>query len=159
MLRDVVTRGTGAAVRTQFGVNADIAGKTGTSQNYADGWFIAMHPRLVTGSWVGFNDRRVRFRSGTHGQGGRNALRVVGDFYRQLIAADPALANARFNPPAGYVEPRPPEFDDGFRYAYDDDIQDWDEYYRNLFAEDDSRYEGPLGRLRPQCARGLASGR
>jgi penicillin-binding protein 1A len=141
MLRDVVTRGTGAAVRTQFGVNADIAGKTGTSQNYADGWFIAMHPRLVTGSWVGFNDRRVRFRSGTHGQGGRNALRVVGDFYRQLLAADPALTGARFNPPAGYVEPRPPEFDDGFRYAYDDDIEDWDEYYRNLFADDESRYE------------------
>jgi penicillin-binding protein 1A len=136
MMRGVVQQGTGSALRWQFGVNADVAAKTGTSQNYADGWFVAMHPRLVTGAWVGFNDRRVRFRTGTHGQGGRNALRLVGDFFGQVLEADPALREARFSPPAGYVEPRPPEYDDGYRYAYEYDAEYWDEYFRDVLGEE-----------------------
>lgn len=85
MLRGVVTRGTGAGVRSRFGLYADIAGKTGTSQNNTDGWFILMHPQLVAGAWVGFNDNRVTLRSTWWGQGGHNAALLVGDFFRSAF--------------------------------------------------------------------------
>ncbi|NNE71368.1 MAG: penicillin-binding protein, partial [Rhodothermales bacterium] len=85
LMRGVIQRGTGIRMRTQFGhSDLDLAGKTGTTQNSADGWFIAMHPDLVTGAWVGFNDRRVTFRTDWWGQGAHNALLVVGDFYQRL---------------------------------------------------------------------------
>ncbi len=87
MLRGAVDIGTGQAVRTQFGVRADVAGKTGTTQNNTDGWFILMHPRLVAGAWVGFNDPRVTMRSNYWGQGAHNALLVVGDFFQQALAS------------------------------------------------------------------------
>jgi penicillin-binding protein 1A len=135
MMRGVVDSGTGSPLRWQFAVNADLAAKTGTSQNYSDGWFVAMHPRVVAGSWIGFNDRRIRFRTGAYGQGGRNALRVVGDFLGQVMRADPALAEARFAPPPGYVEPRPPEYYDDYRYAYDEELDEWDDYFRDAFEE------------------------
>ena len=83
MMRGVVDRGTGADVRRLFGARGDLAGKTGTTQDGADGWFLLMHPDLVVGSWVGFDDPRVTFRTSYWGQGGHNALRVVGDFYRR----------------------------------------------------------------------------
>ena len=63
MMRGVINRGTGTAVRYRFGIAGDVAGKTGTTQNNADGWFIMMHPNLVAGAWVGFNDNRVTMRS------------------------------------------------------------------------------------------------
>jgi penicillin-binding protein 1A len=85
MLRGAVDQGTGQAVRTQFGVRADVAGKTGTTQKNTDGWFILMHPRLVAGSWVGFNDSRVTMRSNYWGEGAHNALLLVGDFFQQTL--------------------------------------------------------------------------
>ncbi|MDX1739889.1 MAG: transglycosylase domain-containing protein, partial [Rhodothermales bacterium] len=70
MMRDVIRYGTGVRMRGQFGLGEfDLAGKTGTTQNNADGWFMAMHPELVVGAWVGFNDRRITFRSDWWGQG------------------------------------------------------------------------------------------
>jgi penicillin-binding protein 1A len=102
MMRDVIRYGTGVRIRGQFGLGAfDLAGKTGTTQNNADGWFVAMHPELVTGAWVGFNDRRIAFRSDYWGQGAHNALFIVGDFLRNaLMGDDPQLSNARFPTPA-----------------------------------------------------------
>ena len=84
MMRGVVDEGTGRDVRARFGARGDLAGKTGTTQDGADGWFLLMHPDLVTGAWVGFDDPRVTFRSAYWGQGGHNALRVVGDFERAI---------------------------------------------------------------------------
>ena len=83
VMRGVVQTGTGAAIRTEFGVRGDLAGKTGTTQNNTDGWFMLMSPRLVVGAWVGFNDPRVTLRSAYWGQGGHNALRIVGSFMQQ----------------------------------------------------------------------------
>ena len=77
MMRGVVRRGTGTEVRNRFNIVADIAGKTGTTQNNTDGWFILMHPNLVAGAWVGFNDTRVTMRSSYWGQGGHNAILLV----------------------------------------------------------------------------------
>lgn len=85
MLRGAVNQGTGQLVKRQFGILADIAGKTGTTQNNTDGWFILMHPELVAGAWIGFNDQRVTMRSSYWGQGGHNAILVVGDFFRDAL--------------------------------------------------------------------------
>jgi penicillin-binding protein 1A len=83
VMRGVVQTGTGTAVRTEFGVRGDLAGKTGTTQNNTDGWFMLMSPKLVAGAWVGFNDARVTIRGNYWGQGGHNALRLVGSFFQQ----------------------------------------------------------------------------
>jgi len=107
MLRGVVQRGTGTALRTRFGIRADVAGKTGTSQDNMDGWFILMHPHLVAGAWVGFNDQRVRMRSSRWGQGGYNALRLVGDFYRTAFEQGWLDASATFDAPR-HVPPEHP---------------------------------------------------
>jgi penicillin-binding protein 1A len=104
MMRGVVSQGTGTLVKTRFGIVADIAGKTGTTQNNTDGWFILMHPQLVAGAWVGFNDSRVTMRSNYWGQGGHNAILLVGDFFRDtlkagLIDAKASFASTRRSPP------------------------------------------------------------
>jgi len=86
-MRNVVTRGTGASIRTRFGVRGDVAGKTGTTQDNADGWFILMQPALVAGAWVGFDDGRVTLRSDYWGQGAHSALPIVGDFFQRAQRA------------------------------------------------------------------------
>ncbi|MEO6352234.1 MAG: transglycosylase domain-containing protein [Burkholderiaceae bacterium] len=103
MMRGVVNQGTGQAVKSRFGISADIAGKTGTTQNNTDGWFILMHPDLVAGAWVGFNDARVTMRSNYWGQGGHNAVLVVGDFFRSALSA--RLIDARATFPGGKLQP------------------------------------------------------
>ncbi|WP_306397693.1 transglycosylase domain-containing protein [Telluria beijingensis] len=114
MLRGVVTRGTGNGVRSRFGIRGDLAAKTGTSQNNQDGWFIMMHPNLVAGAWVGFNDNRVTIRSSYWGQGGHNAALVVGDFFRGAFDAGSLDAKAvlpgwRAPEPRRYVVEEEPE--------------------------------------------------
>jgi penicillin-binding protein 1A len=116
MLRGAVDQGTGRAIRTQFGLRADVAGKTGTTQNNTDGWFILMHPRLVAGSWIGFNDSRVTMRSDYWGEGGHNAVLVVGDFFQQAFAA--RLVNPAIEFP--FERPRESIFDD-----YLDAAKEW----------------------------------
>ncbi|RMF60363.1 MAG: penicillin-binding protein [Bacteroidetes bacterium] len=108
MLRAVIQEGTGIRIRTQFGLGEyDLAGKTGTTQNSADGWFILMHPDLVTGAWVGFNDRRLAFRTDYWGQGAHNALFLVGDFFRRATLAGDLISKNRFPTPEDYGLPTP----------------------------------------------------
>ena len=96
MMHGAVSTGTGSAIRTQFGIDGEVAGKTGTTQSNTDGWFILMHPRLVTGAWVGFNDARVTMRSSYWGQGAHTALPVVGDFFTQVVKGRMIDVDARF---------------------------------------------------------------
>jgi penicillin-binding protein 1A len=96
MLRGAVDRGTGRGIRDTYGIRGDVAGKTGTTQNNTDGWFILMHPQLVTGAWVGFDDPRIALRSDYWGQGANNALHVVGDFMNQAVTSGAFDANAEF---------------------------------------------------------------
>ena len=96
MLRGAVDQGTGQAVRTAFGIRADVAGKTGTTQKNTDGWFILMHRRLVAGSWIGFNDPRITMRSNYWGEGRHNALLLVGDFFQQTLSARLIDSGAEF---------------------------------------------------------------
>ena len=96
MLRDAVDLGTGQLIRARFGLRADLAGKTGTTQKNTDGWFILMHPQLVAGAWVGFNDSRVTMRSNYWGEGGHNAVLLVGDFFQRALDARLIDDGARF---------------------------------------------------------------
>ncbi|MFZ4874474.1 penicillin-binding protein 1A [Janthinobacterium sp. Mn2066] len=110
MMRGVIDRGTGTAIRNRFGIRSDVAGKSGTTQNNADGWFIMMHPELVGGAWVGFNDARVTMRSNYWGQGGHNAVLLVGDFFKTALESGKLSRDAIFPggkppPPLRHVEP------------------------------------------------------
>lgn len=108
MLKRAVNEGTGAGMRSRFGINNDMAGKTGTTQSNADGWFIAMTPKLVIGSWVGADDPRIRFRSTALGQGASTALPIVATFFQQVNADSEfrQLTQARFSPLPANLERR-----------------------------------------------------
>ena len=95
VMRDVVNRGTGASIRSRFGIRADVAGKTGTTQGNTDGWFILISPQLVAGSWVGFDDGRVSLDD-YWGQGARSALPIVGDFFQRALHSWIVDPHARF---------------------------------------------------------------
>jgi penicillin-binding protein 1A len=110
MLRSAIDGGTGARIRWQWGLtDHDVAGKTGTTQRSADGWFMMMHPEIVMGAWVGFDDARVTFRPGSGwGQGARNALLLVGDFARRMDRSDDVQFSrtAAFPTPTHYDYPQ-----------------------------------------------------
>lgn len=98
MLKSVVSEGTGSALRTRFGIQNDVAGKTGTTQLNVDGWFMAITPRLVIGTWVGADDPRLHFRSTALGQGAATALPITA-YFLQRVNQDKTLrgiSTARF---------------------------------------------------------------
>jgi penicillin-binding protein 1A len=99
VLRDVIESGTAVGLRPRFQLAGDLAGKTGTTQDNTDGWFMLMHPNLVAGAWTGFNDNRVAMRSTYWGQGAHTALLVVGDFMQQAQKANVVDAKAVFSVP------------------------------------------------------------
>jgi penicillin-binding protein 1A len=103
-MRGVIDEGTGVAIRYRYGITADVAGKTGTTQENTDGWFLLMHPQLVAGARVGFNDKVTM---GSWGQGARSALPIVGDVFQQALRNKWIDQNAEFAIPR--VRPKPPE--------------------------------------------------
>jgi penicillin-binding protein 1A len=105
VMRGVVDEGTGNAIRTRYGIQADVAGKTGTTQDNTDGWFILMHPQLVAGAWVGFNDQRLTMGD-SWGPGARSALPIVGDFFTQALRTRTVDARAEFDIPRPRPKPR-----------------------------------------------------
>ena len=122
MLQKAVNEGTGGLIRSRFGIKGELAGKTGTTQNNADGWFIGMHPEAVVGAWVGFNDQRISFQSDYWGQGGHNALLLVGDFLQHAQRGPGAILPAsRFERPAGHREPVRPVYSPSATDAEDSD--------------------------------------
>lgn len=103
LMRGVVDGGTATrAIRTFYGGPA--AGKTGTTNDYGDAWFVGFTPRLVAGAWVGFDDNRIKFKSG-EGQGGRAAAPMWGRFI-QYTYDDPVigLPLENFDKPDGVIE-------------------------------------------------------
>ncbi|MDX1652315.1 MAG: transglycosylase domain-containing protein [Brumimicrobium sp.] len=109
LMKGVVQRGTAASLRGTWrgdwgGVTQPTAGKTGTTQNNSDGWFMALTPDLVTGVWVGAEDMAVRFRSMEWGQGARLALPIYG-YMMQNVYKDPNIhiSTDDFEVPYGYV--------------------------------------------------------
>ncbi|MCQ2310242.1 MAG: transglycosylase domain-containing protein [Paludibacteraceae bacterium] len=91
MLQKVVTEGTGMRLRgSQYRLYMPMGGKTGTSQNHSDGWFVGFTPELVAGCWVGGEDRSIHFDSMDKGQGARTALPIYG-LFMQKVYNDPDL--------------------------------------------------------------------
>lgn len=86
LMKGVVLYGTGCELRYKYKLNNPIAGKTGTTQNNSDGWFIGMTPDLVAGAWVGGEDRSVHFNTMEYGQGARMALPIWGKFFTRVYA-------------------------------------------------------------------------
>ena len=105
VLRAAIDVGTGGAIRSRYGIRADVAGKTGTTQNNTDGWFILMHPQLVAGAWAGFNDNRVTMGD-RWGPGAQSALPMVGAFFQGAVKGKLIDVKAQFNAPR-QVEVRP----------------------------------------------------
>jgi penicillin-binding protein 1A len=107
MMKGAIDGGTGGSLRAAWrpwgGFTNPIAGKTGTTQNNSDGWFMGLTPDLVTGVWVGAEDRAVRFRSMDWGQGARMALPIWG-YYMQEVYKDNKinLSKGDFEMPQGF---------------------------------------------------------
>ncbi len=100
MMQATVNEGTATRLRYKYGLNNDIAGKTGTTQDNKDGWFVGITPELVCVTWVGADDHRIGFRNTGIGQGANSALPVFGRLM-QKMNADPEfnnITNARFEP-------------------------------------------------------------
>ncbi len=90
LMKGVVQSGTGGRLRFMYNLNNPIAGKTGTTQNQSDGYFMGITPDLTTGVWVGAEDRSVHFRSTALGQGSHTALPIWA-IYMKKVYADPTL--------------------------------------------------------------------
>jgi penicillin-binding protein 1A len=106
MLRAVVQQGTSWRLKGRYNINADVAAKTGTTQNQSDGWYIAVTPKLATGVWTGGEERSIHFNSLELGQGASMSLPTWAYYMRRVYA----------NPDLGYSEKdvfeKPQNFDD-----------------------------------------------
>lgn len=102
ILLNVVDSGTAASLRGRYGISAQMGGKTGTTNSNSDSWFMGFTPDLVTGVWVGGEERYIHFNTMALGQGARAALPIYG-FYMQKVYADrklPYSQDTRFEIPA-----------------------------------------------------------
>ncbi len=104
MLRAVINEGTGGRVRFRYNIQADMGGKTGTTNNNSDGWFMGFTPSLVSGVWVGGEDRDIHFDTMQYGQGASMALPIWA-IYMNKVYADKSL---------GYSQEEKFEFPEGF---------------------------------------------
>lgn len=103
LMQGVINNGTGARLRSKYQLKGEIAGKTGTTNDNADGWFIGYTPSLTAGIWVGAEDRQVHFQALALGSGSNMALPIWGIFMRKVLA-DGTLGiseSDRFVAPAG----------------------------------------------------------
>lgn len=107
MLQSVIDGGTGGRVRFRYGIKAPMGGKTGTTQNNSDGWFMGFTPSLVSGCWVGGEERSIHFDRLTEGQGAAVALPIYA-LYMQKVYADKTLGYSEdedFDVPEQYANP------------------------------------------------------
>lgn len=119
-------RGTGHSLRTKYGFENQMGGKTGTTQNHSDGWFMGITPNLVGGAWVGCAEREVRFPTIRYGQGARMALPIWAVFL-QKVYDDRTIKMPKdpFEKPEGYrtnLNCEPPKKGDGGDDDDDDDL-------------------------------------
>lgn len=103
LMEGVVNEGSGGRLRFRYNLEGQVAGKTGTTNDKSDGWFIGYVPNLTAGVWVGAEDRQVHFESMAKGQGANTALPIWGIFMQKVLG-DPSTgisSNDRFIPPVG----------------------------------------------------------
>ncbi|MFZ4549501.1 MAG: penicillin-binding transpeptidase domain-containing protein, partial [Bacteroidales bacterium] len=105
LMKGVVESGTGSRLRGKYALTNPIAGKTGTTQSNSDGWFMGLTPDLVTGVWVGGDDRSIRFRTTTLGQGANMALPIWALFMKRIYNDNQLQLNrGDFEKPEGLNE-------------------------------------------------------
>lgn len=113
MLRAVMNGGTGSRMRYRYNIECDMGGKTGTTNRNADAWFMGFTPSLVSGCWVGGEDRDIHFDSTRMGQGANMALPIWA-YYMKKVFADKSLGydpNEKFDIPEDF-NPCSSELDD-----------------------------------------------
>ncbi|MEX0291451.1 MAG: penicillin-binding transpeptidase domain-containing protein, partial [Flavobacteriaceae bacterium] len=105
MMKSTVNRGTASRIRATYKLRNDIAGKTGTTQNNKDAWFVALTPKLLHVSWVGLDHHEIGFKSTSLGQGASAALPLFALFMQQLNKETEFnyITRARFEPPSEEV--------------------------------------------------------
>ena len=126
LMKGVVQSGTGIRLRSLYGFNNPIAGKTGTTQKNSDGYFMGITPDLTTGVWVGAEDRSVHFRSTKLGQGSHTALPIWA-LYMKKVYADKSLGISK----GDFTKPNIPGVDLNFdcnRYDNEESIEYIDEF-------------------------------
>jgi penicillin-binding protein 1A len=105
LMQGVVNGGTGYGLRGRFNLTGEIGGKTGTTNDNADGWFIGYTPQLTAGAWAGFEDMQVHFAATANGGGAGAALPIWG-YFMQMVRKDPSLARyydkEAFDAPSGF---------------------------------------------------------
>ena len=114
MLQGVMNGGTGSRMRFRYNINADMGGKTGTTNRHSDAWFMGFTPSLVTGCWVGGEDRDIHFNNMTYGQGASAALPVSAYFF-QSVFDDKTLGysqDEKFDLPEGFDPCETVKFDE-----------------------------------------------
>ena len=128
LMRGVVDYGTGVRLRYKYGLRNPIAGKTGTTQNNSDGWFIGLTPELAAGAWVGGDERSIHFNTLEMGQGASMALPMWAKFF-QKVYADKSLkvSQGDFEKPSnlGNIELDCSKYDKNADHNMDTKARDW----------------------------------
>ncbi|WP_281540804.1 transglycosylase domain-containing protein [Maribacter aestuarii] len=124
MMKSTVNKGTASRIRTTYGLSNDIAGKTGTTQNNKDAWFVALTPKLVHITWVGLDNHEIGFKSTNLGQGANAALPLFALWYQKLNkdSSFNKFTKAKFPPP-----------DEGVITALDCEPVKRDGFFKRLF--------------------------
>jgi penicillin-binding protein 1A len=146
LMQTVVHEGTASRLRWKYGVYTDVAGKTGTTQANADGWFMAITPKLAIGTWVGADDPRIRFRNTRLGQGSNTALPIAAYFLKQVNQdrTFKEISAARF-------KRLPYELQEELAcdlYELDDDL--WAEIEKTIFKQDSIMHADTLAKPRQE---------
>ncbi|MCR8667010.1 transglycosylase domain-containing protein [Aestuariibaculum sp. M13] len=105
IMQSTVNTGTATRLRSSYNLTSDIAGKTGTTQNNKDGWFVGITPKLVTVTWVGNDNHSIGFRTTGIGQGANSALPIFARFYQKLNADSNfnGITKSKFETPSDEV--------------------------------------------------------
>ena len=125
-MKATINEGTAKRIRSTYGLSNDMAGKTGTTQDNRDGWFMSITPNLVMGSWVGNDDHRIGFSSTGIGQGANSALPIVANFVSRLNNNNDfnSITQAKFKTPS-----------DDVLEALDCDPDKRDGFFKRLFGK------------------------
>jgi len=104
LMQGVMNGGTGSRMRNRYGIHAEMGGKTGTTNDNSDGWFVGYTPSLTFGAWVGGEERDIHFNSMAYGQGAASSLPICALFLQKVFADDrlPYSPNEKFVFPLGF---------------------------------------------------------
>ena len=127
MMKSTINSGTAQRIRSKYGLQNDLAGKTGTTQNNKDGWFVGISPKLVMAAWVGNDDHRIGFSNTGIGQGANSALPLVALFLERLNQDSDynAITKAEFEKPS-----------EAILAALDCESEKRDGFLKRLFSKD-----------------------